>query len=64
MGALILTSEAIKRPFEAIFDLHLEKVIEGAGIRGYIMKQKMFLDPKLVGTDEVKSDLRGHLRPF
>ena len=60
MGALIWTSEANLRPLEAILDLHHLKVIEGSRIWGYIIKQKMFLDPKLGGTGEVKSDLRGH----
>ena len=37
------------------------KIIEGSNFREFIIKQKMFLDPKLGSTDEVRSDLRGHL---
>ena len=64
VGAFIWASEAILRPLEAIFDLDLQKIIEGSRIWGYTIKQKMFLDPKLGGTGEVKTDLRGHWRPF
>ena len=52
------------RPLEVIFDFNLQKITEGSGFRGYIIKQKMFLNPGLGGTDEVSSGLRGHLRPF
>ena len=64
VGALILASEAILRPLEAIFDLKLQKETEGSIFWGYIIKQKMFLDLKLWGPSEIKSDLRGHWRPF
>ena len=57
MVTFILSSEAIWRPLEAIFELHTQKVMEGSQIWGYIIKQKMFLDPKLGGTGEVKTDL-------
>ena len=57
VGALILASEAILRPLEAIFDLNHQKIIEGSGFRGYTIKQKLFLDSKLWGPGEVKSDL-------
>ena len=59
-----VASEAILRPFEATFDLKLQKNIEGGIFRGYTIKLKMFLDPTLGGTDEVKSDLGGRLRLF
>ena len=64
MGIVILSSEVILRSLEAVFDLKLEKLIEGSNFWGYVIKKKMFLDPKLGGTGEVKSDLRGHWRPF
>ena len=64
VGAFNVTSEAILRPLEAIFYLNHQKIIEGSGFRGYTVKQKMFLDTKLWGPGEVKSDLRGHWRPF
>ena len=60
MGVMILASEAISRPLEAVFDLKLQKVTEGSRFWRYIIKQKMFLDLKLWGPDEVRFDLRGH----
>ena len=60
MGVMILASEAISRPLEAIIDLKLQKVTEGSRFWGYIIKQKIFLELKLWGPNEVKSDLRGH----
>ena len=64
MGAFILASEVILRSLEAVFDLKLKKLIEGSNFWGYVIKEKTFLEPKLGGTDEVRSDLGGLLRPF
>ena len=47
MGVMILASEAILRQLEAVFDLKLQKVTEESRFWGYVIKQKMFLDPKL-----------------
>ena len=40
------------------------KIIEGSNFKRDIIKEKLFLDPNLGGTDEVRSDLRGRLRSF
>ena len=41
------------RPLEAIFGLQLEKVTEGRGLWGYVIKQKWSLTPKYV--EQVRS---------
>ena len=48
------------RSLEATFPSKVEKIIEGSKFWGYIIKQKLFLDPKLWEAGEVRSDLRGH----